>query len=147
MTSFSKTCSASGLFRRAYSASKPFSRLASDTLMLPNFPRHRWCEASLKPCLRQVSLICRSVSASRKKPMICSLVKRFFTLNHLVIENWTPSRFATQYRGTSPTHHSFRGPTWPPRMGKRLRGMLCRLALQILISPHTRGSKYSVPCC
>ncbi|WP_313642674.1 protein-tyrosine phosphatase family protein [Stenotrophomonas sp.] len=40
-------------------------------------------------------------SASRRKPMICSSVKRFFTSNLLVIEDWTPNRCATQSWGTS----------------------------------------------
>ncbi|MBA0432503.1 hypothetical protein D7Y53_21550 [Stenotrophomonas maltophilia] len=31
--------------------------------------------------------------------MICSSEKRFFTSNLLVIEDWTPNRFATQSRG------------------------------------------------
>jgi hypothetical protein len=35
-------------------------------------------------------------SASRRKPMICSSEKRFFTSNFLVIEDWTPNRFTTQ---------------------------------------------------
>ncbi|MGG6317501.1 sugar transferase, partial [Stenotrophomonas geniculata] len=38
-------------------------------------------------------------SASRRKPMICSSEKRFFTSNLLLIEDWTPNRFATQSRG------------------------------------------------
>ncbi|PPV04842.1 hypothetical protein XavaCFBP5823_21275 [Xanthomonas axonopodis pv. vasculorum] len=39
------------------------------------------------------------VSASRRKPMICSSEKRFFTSNLLGIGNWTPNRCATQTRG------------------------------------------------
>ncbi|RSC50851.1 hypothetical protein EGS96_17210 [Stenotrophomonas maltophilia] len=31
--------------------------------------------------------------------MICSSEKRFFTSNLLLIEDWTPNRFATQSRG------------------------------------------------
>jgi hypothetical protein len=41
MTSFSKICSASSFFSRAFSASRSFRRLASDTLMPPNLLRHR----------------------------------------------------------------------------------------------------------
>ena len=38
-------------------------------------------------------------SASRKKPMICSSVKRFFTSNLRLVGDWTPNRRATQNRG------------------------------------------------
>ncbi|MBS7458844.1 hypothetical protein, partial [Coralloluteibacterium stylophorae] len=38
-------------------------------------------------------------SASRRKPMICSSEKRFFTSNLLVVADWTPDRSATQRRG------------------------------------------------
>lgn len=40
--------------------------------------------ASEKPCRRHSFLIAIPVSASRRKPMICSSVKRFFTSNLLV---------------------------------------------------------------
>ncbi len=36
-------------------------------------------------------------SASRRKPMICSSEKGFLTSNLLIIEDWTPNRFATQF--------------------------------------------------
>ncbi|MEG3193455.1 hypothetical protein SNE32_14355, partial [Lysobacter sp. D1-1-M9] len=35
----------------------------------------------------------------RRKPMICSSEKRFFTSNLLVVGDWTPDRRATQKRG------------------------------------------------
>ncbi|MCX7514916.1 hypothetical protein, partial [Frateuria sp. STR12] len=38
-------------------------------------------------------------SASRRKPMICSSEKRFFTSNLLRMGDWTPNRCATQRRG------------------------------------------------
>ncbi|WP_425521511.1 SOS response-associated peptidase family protein, partial [Xanthomonas phaseoli] len=38
-------------------------------------------------------------SASRRKPMICSSEKRFFTSNLLRLGNWTPNCGATQNRG------------------------------------------------
>ncbi|WP_220481133.1 hypothetical protein, partial [Marilutibacter penaei] len=38
-------------------------------------------------------------SASRRKPMICSSEKRFFTSNLLLLGDWTPNRRATQRRG------------------------------------------------
>ncbi|MGS0575447.1 DUF4276 family protein [Xanthomonas oryzae pv. oryzicola] len=38
-------------------------------------------------------------SASRRKPMICSSEKRFFTSNLLGVGNWTPNQGATQTRG------------------------------------------------
>ena len=40
-TSFSSTCSASSFFRRPFSVSSSFRRLASGTLMPPNLLRHR----------------------------------------------------------------------------------------------------------
>ncbi|WP_262072355.1 hypothetical protein, partial [Stenotrophomonas sp. Marseille-Q5258] len=43
-------------------------------------------------------LIGMPASASRRKPMICSSEKRFFTSNLLVVEDWTPNRRATQSR-------------------------------------------------
>ncbi|MCL1553827.1 hypothetical protein M3O51_21730, partial [Xanthomonas nasturtii] len=39
------------------------------------------------------------LSASHRKPMTCSSVKRFFTSNLLPVGNWTPNRGATQNRG------------------------------------------------
>ena len=41
MRSFSKTCSASSFFNRAFSASRSLSRLASGTLIPPNLLRHK----------------------------------------------------------------------------------------------------------
>ncbi|AXI16758.1 hypothetical protein CDO11_05685 [Xanthomonas oryzae pv. oryzae] len=38
-------------------------------------------------------------SASRRKPMICSSEKRFFTSNLLGVGNWTPNGGATQTWG------------------------------------------------
>lgn len=40
----------------------------------------------------------KPASASRRKPMICSSVNRFFTSN-LLQGDWTPNRGATQKRG------------------------------------------------
>ncbi|RBC60347.1 hypothetical protein BRN15_13460, partial [Xanthomonas oryzae pv. oryzae] len=45
------------------------------------------------------SLIGMPASASRRKPMICSSEKRFFTSNLLGVGNWTPNGGATQTRG------------------------------------------------
>ncbi|GAB2577058.1 hypothetical protein GCM10027066_19660 [Dyella jejuensis] len=45
------------------------------------------------------SLIGRPASASRRKPMICSSVNRFFTSNLRSLRDWTPNRCATQNRG------------------------------------------------
>lgn len=39
--------------------------------------------------------------ASRRKPMICSSLKRFFTSNLLLVGDWTPNCRATQNRGAS----------------------------------------------
>src|SRR3546814_606851 len=38
-------------------------------------------------------------SASRRKPMICSSVKRFFMSNLRLVGDWTPNLRATQNRG------------------------------------------------
>lgn len=47
-----------------------------------------------RDCVRHMTC-----SASRRRPMICSSEKRFFTSNLLVVEDWTPNRRATQSRG------------------------------------------------
>jgi len=41
----------------------------------------------------------RPASASRRKPMICSSEKRFFTSNLLRLGDWIPNCCATQKRG------------------------------------------------
>jgi hypothetical protein len=54
-----------------------------------------------KPCRRHSSFTGMPVSASRRKPMICSSVNRFFTSNLLRMGDWTPNHGATQKWGTS----------------------------------------------
>ena len=76
MTSFSKICSASNFFSRAFSASRPFRRLASGTVMPSNLLRYRKYDYSLNPCRRHRFLTGMPASASRRKPMICSSEKR-----------------------------------------------------------------------
>ncbi|PPV11504.1 hypothetical protein XavaCFBP5823_01585, partial [Xanthomonas axonopodis pv. vasculorum] len=67
---------------------------------------------------------------SRRKPMICSSEKRFFTSNLLGIGNWTLNRCATQTRGdvaaarravkvsdnhgSNPVTFTPRAPAWKP---------------------------------
>src|SRR5581483_8302938 len=48
---------------------------------------------------RHRSFTAMPASASRRKPMICSSVKRFFTSNLRRLRDWTPNRRATQNRG------------------------------------------------
>ncbi|AUI95893.1 hypothetical protein BVV10_22510 [Xanthomonas oryzae pv. oryzae] len=52
-------------------------------------------------------MIAMPASASRRKPMICSSEKRFFTSNLLGIGNWTPNWGATQNRGDVGRHRKW----------------------------------------
>lgn len=60
-------------------------------------------------------------SASRRKPMICSSEKRFFTSNLLRLRDWTPNRCATQKPGRRRRDDEYQpiGPSWR-RNGPRL---------------------------
>ena len=66
-----------------FSDSNSLKRLAPDTFMPPNLLHHRQQLTSEKPCLRHNYATARPASASRKKPMICSSINRFFTSNLL----------------------------------------------------------------
>ena len=46
-----------------------------------------------------------AASVSRRKPMVCSSEKRFFTSNFRHLGDWTPSRRATQNWGASAAGH------------------------------------------
>src|SRR3546814_519502 len=59
-------------------------------------------------------------SASRRKPMICSSVNRFFTSNLLQMGDWTPNLGATQNRGDVDAARRFSAVTlcaWPLMVG------------------------------
>src|SRR5690606_11533154 len=69
--------SASSFFSFAFSSSRDFRRLASDTCMPPYFVFQLYRVASLTPCLRARSAAFAPASCSRSTPMICSSVNRF----------------------------------------------------------------------
>jgi len=64
-----------------FSSFSVFSRLASDTARPSDFAFHRKNVASLKPCLRQTSVVDLPASCSRSTPMICSSLNRLLLIS------------------------------------------------------------------
>src|SRR5690606_23748085 len=69
--------SARSFFSFAFSSSRAFRRLASDTSIPPYFPFQLYRVASLTPCLQARSAAFAPASCSRKTAMICSSANRF----------------------------------------------------------------------
>src|SRR5690606_3353451 len=69
--------SASSFFSFAFSSSRAFRRLASDTSIPPYFAFQLYSVASETPCLRARSPAFAPASCSRRTAMICSSVNRF----------------------------------------------------------------------
>src|SRR5690606_34959736 len=69
--------SASSFFSFAFSSSKAFRRLASDTSIPSYFAFQLYSVTSLTPCLRARSPAFAPASCSRSTAMICSSVNRF----------------------------------------------------------------------
>src|SRR5262249_6026334 len=75
-TAWSSIASASSFLSLAFSCSSCFSRLASDTLMPPNFAFQAYKVGCDMPCLRHTSGTFIPASCSRRAPMIWSSVNR-----------------------------------------------------------------------
>ncbi|QEO26092.1 hypothetical protein F0H32_07730 [Xanthomonas translucens pv. undulosa] len=73
-------------------------------------------------------------SASRRKPIICSSVKRFFTSNLLKVGNWTPNRHATQRWGYVGWERERRFGHAANRAAYHMRRCCCWMHSQAMIS-------------
>src|SRR5690606_25170422 len=77
--SMTSICSATSRLSRAFSDSRSLSRRASGTSRSPNLLRQRKKVCSVRLCFLHRALIDMApTSASRRMPMICSSVNRFF---------------------------------------------------------------------
>src|SRR5690606_36453715 len=77
--SMTSICSATSRLSRAFSDSRSLSRRASGTSRPPNLLRQRKKVCSVRLCFLHRALIDMvPISASRRMPMICSSVNRFF---------------------------------------------------------------------
>ena len=73
----SSSASASSFFSLAFSSSRAFRRLASETSIPPYFAFQLYSVASETPCLRARSPAFAPASCSRRTAMICSSVIAF----------------------------------------------------------------------